>query len=110
MMALDKDGELWSWGSGMFGETGLGEFQHSLVPKKVKINFNQKHMIIDDLLLQNRKGTFARTIQTRRFGTSRWADTTACCSPRKGTSTRAGRPSTASWASRGTRTRTSFSW
>ncbi|CAD8194421.1 unnamed protein product [Paramecium pentaurelia] len=62
MMALDKDGELWSWGSGMYGETGQGEFQDSLLPKKVKVNFNQKHIIIDDIYVQNKQESTIKEI------------------------------------------------
>ncbi|CAD8106782.1 unnamed protein product [Paramecium primaurelia] len=44
----------------MYGETGQGEFQDSLLPKKVKINFNQKHIIIDDFYVINYKGNQSR--------------------------------------------------
>ena len=56
MMALDQDNELWSWGSGLYGETGQGEFVDSKIPTRVKVNFNQKNIIIDDLYIKSKPG------------------------------------------------------
>lgn len=33
--ALTTDGEVYSWGSGQFGQLGLGYFDHEKVPKKI---------------------------------------------------------------------------
>lgn len=40
MMALDENNELWSWGQGIYGETGLGEFLDASVPRKVAVSWN----------------------------------------------------------------------
>jgi regulator of chromosome condensation len=36
-LALCDDNELYAWGSGTYGETGLGEFQSTNKPKLVKM-------------------------------------------------------------------------
>jgi len=40
MMALDEQNELWSWGQGIYGETGLGEFLDVQIPKRVAVSWN----------------------------------------------------------------------
>jgi RCC1 and BTB domain-containing protein len=45
MMAVTMENEVYSWGSGMYGECGFGEFADSPTPRKVNVNFQTKLIV-----------------------------------------------------------------
>jgi len=53
-LALTSDNELYSWGSGLYGECGFGAFVHSNVPRLVHFSASSKPLTEVFLLKSNK--------------------------------------------------------